>query len=102
MKARIFKSPKSSTQSGMANAKAWIIEYEPESPTAVEPLMGWTASDDMRRQLTLEFTTRDEAIAYAERNKISYEVEPENLTAAPATKAYADNFKVNRKQMWTH
>ncbi len=102
MKARIFKSPKASTQSGKANSNGWIVEYEPSSPTAVEPLMGWTASDDMRRQVSLEFISLEEAEAYAKRNQIAYEVEPENAPAKPSTKAYADNFKVSRKQMWTH
>ena len=34
------------------------------------PLMGYTSSSDMRRQIHLEFETREEAVAYAERNGI--------------------------------
>ncbi len=40
----------------------------------IEPLMGWTASTDMRSQVSLEFDTLDEAIAYAQKNGIPYQV----------------------------
>ena len=29
-------------QSGFAKTKAWQLDYEPEQPRVVEPLMGWT------------------------------------------------------------
>ena len=63
--------------------------------------MGWTASDDMRQQVTLEFDTRDEAVAYAEKHGIAYQVfEPHQ----PKTRgrAYSDNFRFERKEPWTH
>ena len=37
--------------------------------------MGWTTSGDTRQQLRLWFDTREEAIAYAEREGIAYRVE---------------------------
>ncbi len=102
MKARIYKSAKTAMQSGKAAAKGWIFEYERESPQAIEPLMGWTASADMRRQVTLSFDTLEEAQAYAARNQIPYDVEPEPPKREPQPASYSDNFKAGRKDLWTH
>ena len=101
MVARIFKPTRTAMQSGRANTKQWLLVYEPEAPREVEPLMGWTASSDMKQQLRLRFATRDEAAAYCERNGIAYRVyEPKE----PARRqiAYADNFSYRRIGQWTH
>jgi hypothetical protein len=55
----------------------------------------------MKSQLRLSFATKEEAIAYAERNSIAYRIE-EPKPALRRTMAYADNFKPNRTQQWTH
>src|SRR5579884_3911936 len=62
--ARIYKPAKTAMQSGMGKSKEWVLDYEPAEPRAVEPLMGWTSSGDMRQQLRLRFHTKEEAIAY--------------------------------------
>ena len=67
MTARIFKPAKNAMQSGTAKTKEWQLDYEPEQPRAIEPLMGWTSSGDMKQQLTIRFHTREEAVAYCER-----------------------------------
>jgi hypothetical protein len=101
MRARIFLPPKSAMQSGTARTHRWRLEYEPETPKIRDPLMGWTGSDDMRQQIKLEFDTREAAIAYAERNGIPYDLEiPTAHYKKP--KAYADNFRADRKENWTH
>jgi hypothetical protein len=102
MKARITKPGKTAMQSGRAATKAWVLDYEPETAKAIEPLMGWTASNDMRQQLHLEFDTLEEAIAYAKRNNIPYEVEPEPAKREQPAMSYSDNFKAGRKDLWTH
>jgi hypothetical protein len=63
--------------------------------------MGWTSSSDMKSQVRLSFATKEEAIAYAERNGIAYRVE-EPKPAQRRIMQYADNFKPNRTQQWTH
>jgi hypothetical protein len=63
MVARIYKPAKTAMQSGRANTKAWVLDFEPEQPREVEPLMGWTSSGDMRQQVRLRFNSKDEAIA---------------------------------------
>jgi hypothetical protein len=101
MRARIYLPPKSAMQSGLARTHRWLLEYEPESQKIRDPLMGWTGSADMRQQIKLSFDTREAAIAYAEAQGIPYEVEiPPSHVKKP--KQYADNFRFDRKQNWTH
>jgi hypothetical protein len=101
MAARIYKPTKTAMQSGTAKTKAWVLEYEPEEPRVVEPLMGWTSSADMKQQLSLAFDTKDEAMAYAERHGIPYQVFEAHEPARRAM-TYADNFAFNRRTPWTH
>jgi hypothetical protein len=99
--ARIFKPARTAMQSGTARTKDWVLEFDPEQPRSIEPLMGWTSSGDMRQQVRLQFDTRDEAVAYCEREGIAYRVfEPNQATRR--TIAYADNFAFTRREGWTH
>jgi hypothetical protein len=101
MIARIYKPAKTAMQSGIARTKEWVLEFAPASQREVDPLMGWTGSRDMRAQVQLEFETKEEAIAYAERERITYRVfepRPQRIIR----KTYADNFKFGRIGRWTH
>lgn len=101
MVARIYKPAKTAMQSGLAKTERWRLDYEPEVARTIEPLMGYTSSSDMRQQVRLEFDTKEQAIAYAERNGIAYQVaEAEEPRRRLAT--YSDNFKFNRVGTWTH
>jgi hypothetical protein len=101
MSARIFKPARTAMQSGSAKTKLWTLEYEPEQAREVEPLMGWTASGDMKQQLQLRFETKEQAVAYCEKLGIPYQsFEPQS--AAPKKIAYADNFSYRRIGQWTH
>jgi hypothetical protein len=101
MRARIYRPARNAMQSGKARTKLWLLEYEAEAPRTIDPLMGWTSSGDMRQQVTLEFDTAEEAIAYADANGIAYQVfEPHVPTPRP--KAYSDNFKFDRRVPWSH
>ena len=84
MTARIYKPARTAMQSGTAKTKEWVLDYEPEQPRAVEPLMGWTSSGDMKQQLRLHFDTKEEAIAYCERNGIAYRGVREHAAEARA------------------
>ncbi len=101
MTARIYKPARTAMQSGTGNAKEWVLDYEPEQPRTVEPLMGWTSSGDMKQELRLHFDTKEEAVAYCQREGIPYQV----FEAKPAVRqriAYADNFAFPRREAWTH
>lgn len=101
MVARIYRPTKTAMQSGTARTKRWVLEFEPEEPRQVEPLMGWTSSSDMRSQLKIGFPSKDDAIAYAKRNGIAYTV-MEPKPRKQLKKSYSDNFKFGRIDSWTH
>ena len=101
MVARITKPSKTVMQSGQARSKDWLLEHEQTSAREIDPLMGWTSSGDTQQQVRLRFETKEEAIAYAERNGLPYSVtEPTEKTVS--TKSYADNFRFGRIGSWTH
>ena len=101
MRARIYKPARTAMQSGKALTKRWVLEYEPESPRALDPLMGWTSSSDMRSQVIMEFDTQDEAVAFAEKNGIPYQVFTPPA-AQQRSRSYSDNFRFDRKIPWSH
>lgn len=92
MQATIFKPCKSTMQSGTNNSKDWVLEYEHSSARNKEPVMGWVSSTDMMREVKLNFSSKDEAVKFAEDNHIEYEVvEPQEKKFV--VKSYAENFK---------
>ncbi|HET7805139.1 MAG TPA: ETC complex I subunit [Pseudolabrys sp.] len=101
MVARIYRPAKTAMQSGFGNTKGWVLDFEPEAPRRVEPLMGWTSSSDMRQQLRLQFDSKEEAVAYCERHQLAYEVFDE-APLKRRTMSYADNFSFKRRDPWTH
>ena len=102
MTARIYVPAKTAMQSGQAKTKDWVLDFEPEQPRQVEPLMGWTSSADMRQQVRLNFASKEEAIAYCERNKIAYQVSEEAARPSRRGMSYSDNFAFKRRDAWTH
>lgn len=95
MTAKIYQPSASAMQSaprlsGKKNIN-WVLEFE-EGGQFIEPLMGWTGSHNMTQQLKLSFDTADEAIHYAEKHNIPYEVwSRQEKVVTP--KSYASNFK---------
>ena len=101
MTARIYRPAKTAMQSGIAGTRKWVLEYTPAHPRTTDPLMGWTGSTDTLTQLRLRFETLAEAENYARRHGIAYRVfKPKPRHHAP--KSYSDNFRSDRKQLWTH
>ncbi|NJC42330.1 hypothetical protein GGQ87_002625 [Brevundimonas alba] len=101
MLARIYRPARNAMQSGKANTRHWRLEFEPASARTIDPLMGWTSSADMNGQVRLDFDSKEEAIAYAERYGIPFRLQ-EPHEPPVIIKAYADNFATNRKVSWTH
>ena len=77
-------------QSGLGKTTKWILEFLTKDPTK-NPLMGWESSTDTLTELKLEFITKEDAINYAKKKKIDYEIiEPKKRKVVK--KSYADNF----------
>jgi hypothetical protein len=90
--ARISELDRKTTQSGRANSGLWLLEFERQEPQRPDPLTGWNGSGDTNTQVRMTFRTKEQAIAYAERNKIPFHLVP----ATPVSlkiQAYADNFR---------
>ena len=89
---RIFQPARTAMQSGRGKTHQWMVQFKRAAPHVADPLMGWIGSSDPRPQVRLLFDTREEAIAFAERNKLSYVVhEPKAQAVRP--KSYAENFR---------
>ncbi len=101
MVARIYRPAKTAMQSGEGRTKEWLLEFAPASAREIEPLMGWTGTRDMRAEVQLSFDSKEEAIAYAEREGIAYRVY-EPSPRKMIRKSYAENFKFGRIGRWTH
>ena len=77
-------------QSGVAKNNKWVMVFITKDPTK-NPLMGWESSSDTLSEIKLEFSTKELAINYANKNKIDFElIEPKKRKIVK--KSYADNF----------
>ena len=102
MQVRIFKPARNAMQSGKGKTKEWVLQYDAAVKRQADPLMGWTSVAETRQQVTLKFETKEEAIAYAEREGLAYTLAPEPNAGKPIRKSYSDNFKFGRSDNWTH
>ena len=101
MRARIFQTPKNAMQSGRAKTGDWILEFVSAAARRPDALMGWSGGADTQSQVKLTLASREEALAYADANGLTYDVEiaPERRVKP---RAYADNFHFSRTENWTH
>lgn len=89
--------------SGQALTKFWVLEYFPETSREVDPLMGWTSSDDTQPQVRLRFETKEAALDYARHHNIDADVlEPKTRLQNVRMRGYAENFATDRRSVWTH
>jgi len=103
MPARIYKPARNVMQSGTARSKRWVLEFAPASRREVDPLMGWTSSEDTQAQVKLRFDSKEAALKYAEAHGIEAIVqEPKRRKANVRPGGYGENFATNRRAPWTH
>ncbi len=103
MQARIYQPARTAMQSGTAKTKDWVLEFAPDSPREIDPLMGWTSSSDTQRQVKLRFESQEAAEDYAKAQGIDYVVlQPKGRAANIRPRGYGENFATDRKGAWTH
>ncbi len=102
MRARIYQKPRNAMQSGQAGTESWMLEYETDNRARPDPLMGWIGGGSTLSQLRLTFATREDAVAYAEKRGLSYDIELPPVVHDRKAKVYADNFRFGRLENWTH
>ena len=92
-KAKIYNPSKTAMQSGTAKSKYWILEFNKEN-FETDYLMGWNASRDTQKQVKLKFESKEEAINYANKHNIPFDL-LESKKRKIIIKSYADNFLKN-------
>lgn len=103
MIARIYQPARTAMQSGTAQTKDWVLEFAPQEARLIDPLMGWTGSNDMNSQVKMTFDSKDAAIAYAIQKGIVYTVfEPQKRKPVVRSGGYGENFATKRRTVWTH
>lgn len=103
MRARIYQPARTATQSGLARTRDWVLEFAPASPREIDPLMGWTSSDDTQAQVRLRFPSKEAALDYARQHGIDATVtEPKKRRPVIRPMGYGENFATGRRGAWTH
>jgi len=103
MNARIFQPARTAMSSGTAKTKKWVLEFAQSSSREVDPLMGWTSSDDTQGQVRLTFDSKEAALDYADEHGINAVVsEPHKRAQNIRPGGYGDNFATSRRTVWTH
>lgn len=103
MRARIYQPARTAMQSGSAKTQTWILEFAPDTAREVDPLMGWTSSDDTQAQVRLRFPTREAALDYARDKGLEVEVsDPKPRKPVIRPRGYGENFATDRRGAWTH
>ena len=103
MTARIYRPAKSAMSSGQAKSRDWILEFAGASRRQVDPLMGWTSSDDTQAQVRLRFPSKEAALDYAMDHGIDAVVtEPKERKPNIRPRGYGENFATDRRGSWTH
>lgn len=103
MRARIYKPARNAMQSGTAKTRDWVLDFVQASARDVDPLMGWTSSDDTQSQVRLRFPSKEAALDYAQAHGIDAQVlEPKPRKPNVRPGGYGENFATNRRGVWTH
>ena len=89
--AVIERHGRSVNQIGRAREKEWTLRFEAQSRLTVDPLTGWTGSSDPLRNVTLRFSTLEDAVRFAERQGLPFRV---NGTALRASATLRRNEKL--------
>ena len=94
MKYLIYKNKKSPTQSGSKRDNYWLLEDTTCSSYSQDVLTGWKG-EEIINKVRLKFETKKEAIYYATKHMLDYDIE-EEAEKIIKEKSYADNFKYKR------
>ncbi len=92
MKAKIYKPSKTAMQSGRSKYNKWVLKFSDQKNQLKDIMMGWNGGSSTVSQIELKFSSKEEAVSYAKKNSIDYEI-LETSERKVINKSYADNFK---------
>uniref|UniRef100_A0A069DWQ3 NADH dehydrogenase [ubiquinone] iron-sulfur protein 4, mitochondrial n=1 Tax=Panstrongylus megistus TaxID=65343 RepID=A0A069DWQ3_9HEMI len=87
--------PKNAMQSGTDNTQSWQMNFDTRERWE-NPLMGWTSTGDPLSNMQLYFSTKEDAIAFCDKNGWEWFVEEEK-EYPEKVKSYGFNFSWNKR-----
>ncbi|KAK8745955.1 hypothetical protein OTU49_017200 [Cherax quadricarinatus] len=91
----IKKPSKNTMQSGTSNIHKWYITFD-QRERWENPLMGWASTADPLSNTVVDFSSREAAIAFCEKNGWQWSTE-EPPVKPPRVKNYGANFAWNKR-----
>ncbi|KGJ03181.1 NADH dehydrogenase ubiquinone Fe-S protein 4 [Paracoccus sphaerophysae] len=89
----IIYRPARSAMTSAPRPNYWVLEFEPSRPPQIEPLMGYTSSNDPYRPIRLKFPDRDSAVDFAERQDWRYVVREDFVREGVAHRHAPDRWR---------
>jgi hypothetical protein len=92
MKVKITEFTRNPMQSSPKQNGFWELTFiEEENSRYINDRTGWTSSNNTNTQLKLKFSTKKDAIRYAERKNLEYTLDCANKSSIKP-KSYSENF----------
>jgi NADH dehydrogenase (ubiquinone) Fe-S protein 4 len=90
---RIYQPTRNTMQSGSGKSERWRIDFDtlPGGGRWENPLMGWASSADYMQGTRLLFSSKEDAIHFAENQGWDFYVQQSTIKRIPP-KNYAENF----------
>ncbi|CAG9813690.1 unnamed protein product [Phaedon cochleariae] len=95
-RVRIYEPAKNCMQSGTNNIGHWEIDFETRERWE-NPLMGWCSTGDPLSNMNVEFSTKEDAIDFCEKNGWTWFIQESSLEKKFKPKSYAVNFSWNKR-----
>ncbi|KAL4623284.1 NADH dehydrogenase ubiquinone iron-sulfur protein 4, mitochondrial [Arapaima gigas] len=94
-KVLIYVPTRTAMQSGLNNTRKWKMDFDTRERWE-NKLMGWASSADPLSNMVLTFSSKEDAVAFAEKNGWSYDIQEKQMPT-PKSKSYGANFSWNKR-----
>ncbi|XP_060521606.1 NADH dehydrogenase [ubiquinone] iron-sulfur protein 4, mitochondrial [Cylas formicarius] len=95
-RVRIYEPPKNCMQSGTNNLGHWEMDFDARERWE-NPLMGWSSTGDPLSNMKVQFSTKEEAVEFCERNGWKWYIQESKLEKPFKPKSYGINFSWNKR-----
>lgn len=87
----IYKPAKSPMQSGVRKSSKWLMKFTENPGKYIFDLMNWEGGMDTTKTISIEFDSKESAIAFATKQGFKYSIS-ESGERKIKPKSYASNF----------
>lgn len=88
--AIIEAQSRSVTQSGAAREGGWLLRFQPRHPPFIDPLTGWTGSEEPLAHVAIRFPNREAAVRFAKHHGLAFQVREPTPRRVKAVATQAD------------